>query len=355
MSGWFDAEGFRDLVTGRRRGAAAAALRAALRIVETPYAWAMNRRNRWYDAHPAAARRIAAPVVSVGNLTLGGTGKTPLVAWLARWFLARGLRVAIVSRGYKGRSGQPNDEAIELSQRLPGVPHVQNPDRVAAAAEAIERHAAQVVVLDDGFQHRRLARDLDIVLLDALDPFGGEHVFPRGLLREPLSGLRRADVVVLSRADAIAADARRELRARVEALAPDALWLEAAHAPRALLAADGREEPIATLAGRPVAAFCGIGNPAGFRHTLSACGLQLAAFRAFADHCPFDARPLAELGDWLAREAAAAAPAAVVCTQKDLVKLNRSELAGLPLWALAVETAFLGETSPLEQRLKKLL
>ncbi len=165
--------------------------RGALALAEIPYAAAVDWRNRRYDCG-ATVQRVGVPVVSVGNLTLGGTGKTPLVEWLARWFADRGVRVVLVSRGYGALPGQPNDEALELAQSLPQVPHLQNRDRVQAALEAIGELGAQLILLDDGFQHRRLARDLDLVLVDALEPFGFGHVFPRGTLREPLAGWRRA-------------------------------------------------------------------------------------------------------------------------------------------------------------------
>ncbi len=189
---------FRDIVSGRRRGAAAAVVRGAAALVEPFYAAAVRRRNRRYDRRAAAAHSAGVPVVSVGNLTLGGTGKTPMVRWIAQWFHSRGVRVAVVSRGYGSKAGRANDEALELERLLPDVPRLQNPDRVAAAREAAESLGCRAIVLDDGFQHRRIARDLDIVLLDATEPFGFGHVFPRGTLREPIEGLRRAGVVVLS-------------------------------------------------------------------------------------------------------------------------------------------------------------
>ncbi|MGA2798702.1 MAG: tetraacyldisaccharide 4'-kinase, partial [Thermoguttaceae bacterium] len=189
---------FRDIVSGRRRGPGAAILRGGLRLAEVPYALAMTWRNRRYDQGKVKIHRAGVPVVSVGNITLGGTGKTPMVQWIARWFRNHNVRVAIISRGYRAEEGGRNDEARELEQKLPDVPHLQNPDRAAAAKIAIEELETQLIVMDDGFQHRRLARDLDIVLLDALEPFGFEHVFPCGTLREPLTGLRRADVVILS-------------------------------------------------------------------------------------------------------------------------------------------------------------
>src|SRR5262249_6755218 len=204
---------FRELVSGQRRGIKAGLLRAGLRIAETPYSLAMRTRNLWYNLGQSSSR-VEAKVISVGNLTLGGTGKTPMVEWLGRWFRKRGVRVAIVSRGYGAEDGVLNDEALELEQKLPDVPHLQNADRVAASRVAIEEFASQVILLDDAFQHRRIARDLDIVLLDALEPFGFDHVFPRGTLREPLEGLARASFVVLTRAD-MAGDVGRARNPRI--------------------------------------------------------------------------------------------------------------------------------------------
>ena len=261
--------GFRALISGQRRGAQAALLRGLLRAAEMPYTAAVQWRNRQYDRGHKPIERVDVPVISVGNLTLGGTGKTPLVAWLARWFRQRGVRVTIISRGYGAEAGAQNDEALELEQTLPDVPHVQNPDRVAAAKMAIEEFDCQLILLDDAFQHRRIHRDLNIVVVDALEPFGFGHVFPRGALREPLAGLRRSDVVVLSRADLVEPLERERIRSTVAQYAPAAIWLEASHQPEKLLSASGREEALSALAGQPVAAFCGIGNPAGFRQYAS--------------------------------------------------------------------------------------
>ena len=204
---------FRELVSGRRQGAAAAAMRGLLRAAEVPYTLAVNWRNRRYDRGRAKVHRVGVPVVSVGNLTLGGTGKTPMVKWLARWFGERGVRVAIVSRGY-GHNLQPVSEAgtttrrWSCSNRCPTCRTCRIPIASPRPSGRSNEFDCQLVLLDDGFQHRRLARDLDIVLLDALEPFGFDHVFPRGTLREPVAGLQRAHVVCLSRADAISAAER---------------------------------------------------------------------------------------------------------------------------------------------------
>jgi tetraacyldisaccharide 4'-kinase len=351
---------FRELVSGRRRGAAPTVMRGLLRAAEAPYRLAVRWRNVRYDRGRAVVHRAGVPVVSVGNLTLGGTGKTPLVKWLARWFTQRGRRVAIVSRGYGSKPGRPNDEALELAAALSGaaaglpssagpssnVPHIQNPDRVAAARSAIAEHGCDLILLDDGFQHRRLARDLDIVLLDALEPFGFDHVFPRGTLREPAVSLGRADVICLSRSDVISESQRSAIRSRVARLAPHAVWCELAHSPTALLNAAGESQPLDTLAGRRVLAFCGLGNPAAFRHTLASTGCQIAAWREFADHHVYTPADIADL----AASAARVQADMLVCTHKDLVKIDHTNLAGRPLCAVMIEIAFLTGRDDFEKK-----
>ena len=333
-------------------------LRGMLAAAESPYTWVVRRRNRCYDLGASAVHRMEVPVISVGNLTLGGSGKTPMVEWIVRRLAAQGKSVGIVSRGYGARGG-PNDEARELAWKLPGVPHVQDPDRVAAARRAIHEFGCEALVLDDAFQHRRIGRDLDIVLLDALEPFGFEHVFPRGTLREPVQGLARADVVALSRADLLTAEQRAEIRDRVAKLSPHAVWIEVRHAPLALAAAGqgtaqaaqtpAVEQPLETLRGRRVLAFCGLGNPAGFRHTLALCGYHVAEFREFPDHYAYRSGDL----NALAAAAGRAGAEALVCTQKDLVKIGVDRLGDRPLWAIRVGIDFLSGREEFEECLKR--
>jgi tetraacyldisaccharide 4'-kinase len=294
---------------------------------------------------------VSVPVISVGNLSLGGTGKTPMVKWLARRLQNLGARVAIVSRGYGASAGRQNDEALELAQSLPEVPHVQNPDRVSAAHRAVQVHNAQLIVLDDGFQHRRLARDLDVVLLDALEPFGFEHVFPRGTLREPAAGLKRAHVVCLSRADLLPPHERDTIRQRVARLAPHALWCELVHAASHLVNSASETKPLDVLSGRRVAAFCGIGNPLGFRHTLEATQCEIAMWREFPDHHRYDAPNLASLSAAAARCNAEFA----ICTHKDLVKVAQEKLGDVPLWAVSIEIKFQAGQEELETAIERTL
>ncbi len=273
------------------------------------------------------------------------------MAWIARWLRARDVRVTIISRGYGAERGAPNDEALELEQKLPDVPHLQNPDRVAAASTAVEEFECQLILLDDGFQHRRLGRDLDIVLLDALEPFGFGHVFPRGMLREPITSLARADVIALSRADMVTPEAREQLRAIAGRHNPQAAWIEMRHAPVRLLSAGGQTAPFTTLAGKRIAPFCGIGNPAGFRHTLEQCGLDAGNLREFRDHHAYTQDDVTSLGQW-AREQNAAA---LVGTQKDLVKLGVEHIAGIPLWAVEIGLEILTGQAALEERLQAVI
>jgi tetraacyldisaccharide 4'-kinase len=311
-------------------------MRSGLRLAEIPYSCVMRARNWRYDKQWSEIQRVEVPVISVGNLTMGGTGKTPMVAWLARWFRKRGVRVTLISRGYGASAGARNDEALELEQQLSDVPHLQNPDRVAAARVAIEELECQMILLDDGFQHRRLARNLDIVLLDACEPFGYGHVFPRGMLREPISGLRRAHVVALTRADMADDRRRNEIRRTVARYAPQAVWVEVTHEPQLLLSAEGNTAPLSSIHEQSVAAFCGIGNPVGFRHTLESLQCRIVGFREFPDHHAYTRADIENLAAWVDQLDAAT----IVCTHKDLVKIGLTHLGSKRLWALAIGLRF---------------
>ena len=331
----FDASYFRALVSGQQRGLRASVLRAGLSLAEPFYRAGVRWRNRQFDTGKREVHRVGVPVISVGNLTVGGTGKTPMVEWLARWFRERGVRVAIVSRGYGAEAGSRNDEALELEQKLPGVPHLQNPDRVEAAQAAIEECETQLILLDDAFQHRRIHRDLNIVLIDALEPFGYGHLLPRGLLREPVANLKRADVIALSRSDAVDEATRVAIRTKALKHAPQAAWLEVVHRPQSLLSSAGNEIAIDSLQGQRIAAFCGIGNPAGFRHTLAELGAEVVGLREFPDHHAYQRSDIDDLSSW-ARELRVTA---ILCTHKDLVKVGVEQLGDCPLFAVRIGLA----------------
>ena len=349
------ASDFYDLVSGRRRGVLASLLRAGLAVAEAPYRAGVWWRNRRYDKRSILTHHVEAPVVSIGNLTLGGSGKTPMVKWVCRKLREEGVRVAILSRGYGAQEGKVNDEALELEHALPDVPHLQDPDRVAMAHTAIEELAAQALVLDDGFQHRRLGRDLDIVLLDATEPFGFGRVFPRGALREPVASLNRADVVCLTRADLVEESARREIHARIARIAPHALWCESITTPRSLIGLDSSgkvaiEEPVESIQGRRILAFCGLGNPAAFRATLNGLGAEIVEFIEFPDHYAYWREDIERLESSVRSCDAELA----LCTHKDLVKVMLSELGETPLRALTIESKLVRGEEGLNKQLRRI-
>lgn len=314
-------------------------LRGLLAGCSVPYGAAVSTRNLLYDAHMLKTTAADVPVICVGNLTLGGTGKTPLVAWLARLLLEFNTRPAIVSRGYAASAGSVSDEAAELGMLLPGVGHIANRDRVAGVQEAINQHAASVAILDDGFQHRRLARTLDLVAVDATDPFGCGHLFPRGLLREPLSGWRRADAVILTRSLSVDAARRATIKADVlrQAATKRPVWAEATHAPRCLRAADGQTSSLTALLGTRVAIVSGIGNPHAFRETVASTGCMITSETILPDHHHYSNADL----DQLHRSATATAADLIVTTVKDLVKIRETTLHGVPIVALEIAIEFL--------------
>jgi tetraacyldisaccharide 4'-kinase len=323
---------FHDLVSGRAAGIRPALARLGLWTASIPYEAAIRLRNRLYDRGWKRQYRAAVPVVSVGNLTLGGTGKTPCAEYLARFYRERDVRVVILSRGYGAPTG-PNDEALVLEENLSDVPHLQGADRVALAGVAVEELEAELVILDDGFQHRRLARDLDLMLLDATNPWGYGSVFPRGLLREPPTSLRRADAVLLTRWDQVSDAVGIELKERIRRLSPGRPVVATTHAPVEWVQHGQPPRPLEAVRGRPVAAFCGIGNPESFRRTLRDLGTEPADFRAFPDHHAYTRADVDDLRLW----ARAQPPDAVLATtQKDLVKLRIDRLGERDLLALRV-------------------
>ena len=346
----FDAGAYLRLIRGQTSGLTAVGARTLLRCAAAGYGAAIALRNGAFESGWLRVHRLGVPVVSVGNLTVGGTGKTPMVEWLARWFRARGTRVVIVSRGYRREQGL-NDEGRVLEENLPDVPHLQDRDRVRAGRIALEELEAELLLLDDGFQHRRLARDLDVVLLDALEPFGLGQLLPRGLLREPLRSMRRADLVVLSRADLIRPAERAAIRAEAERRAGPLRWVEARHAPLDLVDGEGSRSPHGNLAGQRIAAFCGIGNPEGFRQTLLTMGPELCDFRVYPDHHNYSAADVAALQRWAGDLKANL----VLTTQKDLVKLRTGSLGAAPLRALRIGLEIVAGGDVMDDALARLL
>ncbi len=258
---------YRSIMSGRRKDPLAIVIRGGLWIASGAYGLAVAMRNHRYDSGSKEVQRSAVPVISVGNLTTGGTGKTPIVCFLAKWLRSQGhsqgLRVAIVSRGYGRGEADANDEAMELHDRLPDVPHIQDPDRVEAARIAVEELDSEVILMDDGFQHRRLHRDLDIVVVDATCPFGYGYLLPRGLLREPLKGLLRADLIMLTRCGLVQEEDVARIEQTIRSVNPNVPLIRCRHQPACLLEQPAHEISIDSLQGSRVAVVSAIGNPRG--------------------------------------------------------------------------------------------
>lgn len=326
------------------------------------YGFVVKTRIFFYDKGILKSVRLPIPVISVGNITLGGTGKTPFVEYIVRYLQRTGKRVAILSRGYASGIKQENsslnkiicnDEHLVFQENIPDIPHLLNKDRVKGGFDAIRQFQVQCLVLDDGFQHLRLARDLNIVTIDALNPFGFGHMVPRGMLREPLEALRRADLFVLTHADQCSQDKIQSIIDRLRGISKHVPVVETVHKPLWLESSKGAEtRDIAWLKGKRVFAFCAIGNPESFRKSIEGLGGELIGFRAFPDHHVYTASELQTLN----AEAQRIGPDAIIITQKDHVKIkNVHETLNFPLWTLRMEIGIVKGSEIFEKKINTLL
>jgi tetraacyldisaccharide 4'-kinase len=346
---------FLDTISGTRRGAAASAARLALRAAEPGFAVAAALRGALYDRQILPTHAAPRPVVSVGNITTGGTGKTPIVQWLASALAQRGRHPAILLRGYKSTAAG-SDEGELLRQRLapsPGthslsIPVITQPDRVAAA-QALARTTPQIdlFILDDGFQHRRLRRDFDLVLIDATQPFGFGHLLPRGLLRERPSALARADAILLTRCDQVVIRHLETMTDDLRQFAPGVPIFASEFVPDGWIG-DGASPP-AALSG-PCLAVCGIGNPAAFERSARDAGADVVKLLKLDDHHQYTTDDLGSI----AAECRRINAGAVVTTEKDWVKLmpllaETGHAGGIelpPFRALRIVPRFPGDSEP---------
>jgi tetraacyldisaccharide 4'-kinase len=344
-------DAFRNLISRQRRGAWATCLRGLLRIASFGYSLTVAVRNRLYDLGLKKSHKSPLLIVSVGNLTAGGTGKTPVVAEIANRLSGMELATGILSRGYRSLDSGENDEKLVLDRLCPGIPHWQNPDRVAGATAAKkEQPDLQALVLDDAFQHRRIIRDLDIVLIDATNPWGYGYLLPRGLLRESKPELNRADLIVITRADQVEQSELEKLKSEIRSIVPDAPLIVSRFAPTGWLTLDGEKLPLEEFRHRPVIACCGIGNPEGFRQSLSTVGCVVKDFHAFPDHHHYDQADF----DRLQQSATGHNADVLVMTLKDLVKFSPEALPDITVAALLIEWEMLERQAELQQRLERL-
>ena len=338
-------------IIDERPGAGRAVVRGVTSFLSTLYVKALRFRAFLYRHRLLPSQKLPVPVISVGNLTCGGTGKTPMVEYVAKALLTKWRRPAILSRGYRAQQteeGMVNDEYLLLKQNMPDIPHFAGPDRIKKVREAIAQGDVDSVVLDDGFQNLRARDKIDIVLIDALDPFSNRRVIPRGLLREPVEGLERAHAIVISRSNQCSLEALREIRRQIKDVAPGIPVALGIHRAIGLVAPDGKtEQSCEWLAKRRVWAFCGIGNPNSFKLTLKKTGTIIAGLTVFPDHHTYTLDELKRLH----REAEEVDAEALVTTQKDGVKLKLfSQFGELPLYVLKIEADLVHGADELEQQ-----
>jgi tetraacyldisaccharide 4'-kinase len=326
-----------------------------LDLLSHVYGFGARLRNAAYDRGFFSSHALGPRTISIGNLTTGGTGKTPIVAAVAKLLAEQGERVCILSRGYGRKhparrvlvsdgttvlagAAEGGDEPVELGRRLIGskVVVLADADRVSAAGWAIDKFGITAFVLDDAFQHRRAKRDCDIVCIDATREFVNEKLLPAGMMREQIAGLRRADAVILTRSEL--ADDLHALRTEVEALAPTAsIFTSTTRLSRVTPLKDfldgGKVAGPAELARtRPLFAFCGLGNSRIFFRQLEREALSVVGTKSFPDHHYYSQKD----ADDLARAASAGRSAGFVTTAKDAVKLEALDF-GLPCWVAEIE------------------
>ena len=363
-------EYYRKLICGEKAGLGAAVARPLLRAAAAGYRVIVAVRNFLYSRNWLKTHRVDAAVFSIGNITVGGTGKTPLVVWLCNTISQKSkiknqkCGCAILTRGYKAnqksktKNQNYGDEVQILAECCPEAKVIVNPNRVAAATEAVNKFGAKALIMDDGFQHRRLHRDIDIVTIDATCPFGCGGVLPAGLLREPVTALKRADAVVITRCDQVCETELSETEKRLRQINPDMIIARSVHKPICARFADGREIGIEQLKGKRVFAFCGIGNPQAFSGTIKNIGAEAVGFKIYDDHYHYTIEDIAYIEEQAGRVKAEL----VLTTQKDWTRIIgdfRFPISDfqspIPFAYLAIELKFISGEDKITQLLEDTL
>src|SRR4030043_2241853 len=320
-------------------------LLSPLYILALPYGWAVRTRTFLYSLGLLETRRLPRPVIGVGDITVGGTGKTPLVMALSEGLMERGIPTAILSRGYRGKKGsgplvtdgqrvllspeESGDEPFLMARVLKGIPILIGKDRLKNGEMALDRFPVRGFLLDDGFQHLPLHRDLNVLLIDSQIGCAGGQLLPWGVLRAPLSHLRRADLFLMTKAEN--PEACQSLESTLRKIHPSAPIFHSHYEPARLIRPDGKFETLHLLKGTKVLALSGIANPVYFSSLLRKCGMEVAVEMIFPDHHLYTAQDLTSIlgkvkeADW------------IVTTEKDMVKLKRLLLDPLPLLYLRIE------------------
>ncbi len=307
-------------------------------LLSAIYKTALTGRSFLYKKGIKKIKNLPARVISIGNLTLGGTGKTPAVIAMAQEAKKRGFKPCVLTRGYKGTTKRPcfagkdskqllstyhaGDEAVLMVYRLKNIPIVKGRNRFLAGVYALGElgvDSINMFILDDGFQHRALHRDIDILLIDASNPFGNEKLFPEGRLREPLDSINRADIIVITKADMASKESITVLTQKIKQFNSKAPVYTASHKPTALLNVLGKDIGLDVLNNKKIYALAGIANPLYFKNLLISKGADIIKFKTFRDHYNYSQRDLNKIKK-------DAENLKIITTEKDFVKLKELDL-----------------------------
>lgn len=341
-----------NLVTCKIKGPLAWFLRGFLFVLSLIYGLAVVILAFIYRIRP---QRFNAKVISIGNITLGGTGKTTLVEYLCAKLTSSGKKIAVLSRGYKrdatreGFAGM-GDEPAMLQKKLPWVYVIVDKDRVKAGIKAIKEYAADTLILDDGLQQWRIFKDLEIVTIDASNPFGNYRMLPAGFLREPFAALKRADIFVLTQV--VSGQDTSGLTAKLKKINSRALIVESMHKPELFSNVRNPDESLSlsSFQGKNVAVFSGIGNPQGFEDCIRSLGINIGLSLRFSDHHDYTQGEL----DGIAKSAQEKRMDAIITTQKDAVKIRQLETAGLAVFVLDIKLNITKNEAEFSRRLLSL-
>lgn len=336
-----------------------------LRMLAIFYAFGIHMINLLYDRGCIKQQKLSCKAISIGNMTVGGTGKTPLVIMLANLLRHRGLKPAVLSRGYGGKSrqctlvvsdgrnilassGEAGDEPMLIGRLASGIPVIVGKDRASSGRYAVNNFGTDVVILDDGFQHRELFRDMDIVLLDSIAPFGNGFILPAGPLREPAGSLKRADLILLTRADS----RERPLAERLRRLYPGKPVLASRHIPIELISGDRKNVfQLDYIKGKNVYAFAGIGDPNSFRDMITSLGGSLVFLIEYPDHYEYTAEDV----DHISYNARQSLADIILTTEKDGIRLEGYKEFCSRLLLLRIEIEIIPDSKDLEDVLRDYL
>lgn len=325
-----------NIISGKDPSLKASAMRCLMSVLTPGYAMANGIRNTLFDAEIKKSHPLGRLTISVGNLTTGGTGKTPMVGFIVSQLLAMGQHPAILLRGYKATDNHGSDEAaVYRTQFGDKVPVIANPSRVEGAATALRDHPdTSCFVLDDGFQHRKAARDLDIVLIDATNPFGYNHLLPRGLMREPKTALKRADAIIITRCDQASPEALAKLDQTLTRITGEAPLAHASHQWTGLVDTQDQPHDLSLLKTKPIIAAIAIGNPAAFERTLRQHTDRVLDVIVQPDHHAWSADSVNAL-----TQSAITQNALLLTTEKDYVKWPKLDQHA-PVYRVKLEIGF---------------